>query len=200
MTTDELKAAIASLNLSPDELDDFVVSLYETPAEEVPTAKDEDFAGPEGWSDTLKGFRDRWSSRGEDFDEDAFDDEIAGSIADAWGEKGWPSEEEDFDEWSDKSGFSKFRDSALSSIYDDGNKTEVEADVNNDGDSDVKATDKDGDGKVDEVTTTADSDKEADKADKVADEVEKKSSCDNDMDSTGETQRNITSALIDHRL
>ena len=101
--------------------------------------------------------------------------------------------------------------------FDDEDTSTVATDVNNDGDADVTETDTDGDGDTDEVEVDTDSPEETEEALDSADtalEDEREDQSDDedtDIDSTAtvestddddsdDTQKNITSALLDHRL
>lgn len=101
--------------------------------------------------------------------------------------------------------------------FDDEGTSTVATDVNNDGDADITETDTDGDGDTDEVEVDTDSPEETEEAldsadDALEDEREDQSDdSDTEIDSTAtvestedddsdDTQKNITSALLDHRL
>lgn len=209
MTADEIKAAIKALGMSDDELDNFVMSLYEhTPdaVEGMTEQLEKEKYAPEGWNDTLADLHKRYSERGDDFDETAFDDEFSQKVSNAWGSgKEWPSDDTDedaWDKWAKESGFNDFASDAIDTVYST-------ADVNGDGDVDVTATDEDGDGEVDTTTVEADTPEEAEKAVEVADDVdtEEESASDNDdsasdtdTDSTGDWGGLITQTLLDHKL
>lgn len=203
----DLKNSILAMGMSEDELDDFVLSLYDqNPGFKV--EEESEWSGPDGWDDWIAEQAAQLNKKREssDFDPDAFDDEISTAISDAWSKNdkaGAPENDADFDNWSERSGLNKFVKKSLDGIYGaeakaDGD-TEAKADVNADGDTDVKIEDIDNDGKADTATVKADSPKEAAKASEVADKTVSKDKED-DTDSTGDWGGVITDALLNHRL